>query len=171
MRVFNETQRFNQWFMQLINYGMLLFLLYCFYIWFIAKSNADQVMATDSTGQIVVTVTVLLCVLLIWSFKLKTKIDEKGIHYQFSPIHRTYRLIRWNDMQSCNLRKYNALREYGGWGFKSGFGNGTAFNVKGNKGIQIVLKNDKKILIGTQKDTAATAIINRHFKKNTDERI
>lgn len=171
MRVFNETQRFNQWFIKLINYGVFAFLLYSFYTWFIAKSNVDKVMATDFTGQIIVTTTVLFSILLIWSFKLKTKIDEKGIHYLFLPIHRNYRIIRWDEMKSCEVRKYNALTEYGGWGFKSGFGKGTAFNIKGNKGIQIILKNNKKILIGTQKETDATAVINRHFKKNTDERI
>lgn len=170
MRVFNETQRFNQWFIQLINYGMLAFLLYCFYTWFIAKSNVDKVMATDLTGQIIVTATLLFSVLLLWSFKLKTKIDEKGIHYRFLPIHRNYKLIRWDEMENCEVRKYNALKEYGGWGFKSGFGKGTAFNVKGNIGIQIVLKTGKPILIGTQKENDAKVIIKR-YKNKEDEGI
>lgn len=170
MRVFNETQRFNQWFIQLINYGMIAFLLYCFYEWFIAKSNVDKVAATDITGQVIVTVTILGSVLLLLSFKLKTKIDEAGIHYRFVPIHRNYKVIRWDQMESCKVRKYNALTEYGGWGFKSGFGKGTAFNVKGNIGIQIVLKTGKRILIGTQKENDATTIIKRYNTKE-NERI
>lgn len=154
--------------MQLINYGMIAFLLYCFYSWFIAKSNVDKVAATDVTGQIVVTVTILFSVLLILSFKLKTKINEVGIHYRFLPIHRNFKVIRWDEMESCEVRTYNAISEYGGWGFKGGFGKGTAFNVKGNIGIQVELKNGKKILIGTQKENDAKAIIKRYKNKENE---
>ena len=168
MRVFNETQWFNQWFMQLINYGMIAFLLYCLYMWFIAKSAVGNVMETDVTGQIVVIVAVVFSVLLLLSFKLKTKIDEVGIHYKFLPIHRNFKIIRWDEMESCEVRTYNAITEYGGWGFKGGFGKGTAFNVKGNIGIQIVLKSGKRILIGTQKENDAKLILKRYKNKENE---
>jgi hypothetical protein len=39
---------------------------------------------------------------------------------------------------------------YGGWGIKRGIG-GLAYNVSGNQGLQLVLTDGRKILIGTQK--------------------
>ena len=50
------------------------------------------------------------------------------------------------------MRTYKPIVEYGGWGLRSGvFGSGQAFNVYGNIGLQLELKNRKKLLIGTQK--------------------
>lgn len=55
-------------------------------------------------------------------------------------------------MKKVYVRKYLPLREYGGWGLRWGiFGSGTAYNISGNMGIQLVLQNGKKILVGTQK--------------------
>jgi len=46
------------------------------------------------------------------------------------------------------VRKYSPLFEYGGWGLRWSL-NGKAVNVRGNMGIQVVLKNGSRILIGT----------------------
>lgn len=73
-------------------------------------------------------------------------------------------------MEKCYVRTYSPIREYGGWGFRQALGEkGKAYNVKGNKGIQIQLKTGKNILIGTQKEKDAQQVINRNFKK--DERV
>jgi hypothetical protein len=46
--------------------------------------------------------------------------------------------------------------EYGGWGYRvGGKKSGIAFNVSGNMGVQIELKNGKKILLGTRKPKEA----------------
>ena len=76
-----------------------------------------------------------------------TRIDEKGIHYRFFPFHRKEKIILWTEIQIAQVRKYDAISEYGGWGLKGGFGKkyGTAINTKGNIGIQLVLTNSKKL--------------------------
>lgn len=46
--------------------------------------------------------------------------------------------------------------DYGGWGFRFGlFGKGRALNVSGNKGIQLVLTDGTRLLIGTNKPDEA----------------
>ena len=55
------------------------------------------------------------------------------------------------------VRQYSPIIEYGGWGLRFGiFGKGTAFNVSGNKGLQLEFINNKKLLIGTNKPDALT---------------
>jgi hypothetical protein len=55
-------------------------------------------------------------------------------------------------VEKSYVRTYKPIAEYGGWGLRSGiFGNGQAFNVYGNTGLQLELKNRKKLLFGTQK--------------------
>ena len=46
--------------------------------------------------------------------------------------------------------QYKPLAEYGGWGIKYGF-KGKAYNVSGNKGVKIFLKNGLNIMFGSQK--------------------
>ena len=47
--------------------------------------------------------------------------------------------------------------EYGGWGLRLGlFGNGKAFNVSGDKGLQLEFTDNKKLLIGTNRPEELT---------------
>ncbi len=46
------------------------------------------------------------------------------------------------------MRKYSALKDYGGYGVRYGK-NAKAYNVTGNKGIQIELIDGKRILFGS----------------------
>ncbi len=164
MRVFNETQRFNQWWIQLINIGLLAFLLFSFYNWYIAGESTGNVTSTDTIGQVVVIVSIIPVLLLLYSIKLKTSIDEIGIHYKFTPFHFSRKTIRWNEIEKCFVRTYNPIKEYGGWGYRTSFGKkkGSAFNVKGNLGIQLELKSGKKLLIGTQKEIEVRETISRY---------
>ena len=88
--------------------------------------------------------------------------DERGISYRFYPFQLTTKLISWDTMHKCNTRRYKPIMEYGGWGFRIGLG-GKALNVKGNRGVQIELKNGKRLLIGTQKPNEAQQVIQKHF--------
>ncbi len=164
MRVFSEIQRFDQWWVQLINIGLLGFLLYCLYMWFIAKQPTGNVATNDTSGQLIVIFSTIPVLLLFYFMRLKTTIDEIGIHYRFLPFHFSKKSIRWGDMEECYVRVYSPIKEYGGWGLRGSFGKNKAYNVKGNKGIQTVLKTKGKILIGTQKESEASKIIERHFK-------
>ena len=109
----------------------------------------------------------------IFLFKLTTRVDEKGIHYKFFPFHRKHRTIHWNEISEAYIRKYDPISEYGGWGIKGGKlwnkSKGTAVNVSGDVGIQLELKNGKKLLIGTQKrDEAERVLAMYNTKINTN---
>jgi hypothetical protein len=53
-------------------------------------------------------------------------------------------------LAEVKVREYRPLAEYGGWGVR-GFGKNRALNVSGNFGLQLVMKDGAKMLIGTQK--------------------
>jgi hypothetical protein len=115
-------------------------------------------------------VILLLIALLLFILKLKTRIDDIGIYYQFYPIHFTYRVITWNEITTCYVRNYNAIFEYGGWGFKSSLRRkkGKSFTVKGKIGLQLELKNGKKLLIGTQKKEEIQRVLDNYNAKITN---
>ncbi|WP_350291295.1 hypothetical protein [uncultured Croceitalea sp.] len=166
MRVFEEKQWFNQWWVLLLNFSVIGLLLYFMYEWYIVGENIDKIDASNYIGQTAIILMLLLIVGLMLFLRLKTSINENGIQYRFTPFHRKKRIISWKEMSECYTRKYQPITEFGGWGIKPvPKSKDMAYNVKGNMGIQIKLKDGKKILIGTQKPEEAQLVINRYFKK------
>jgi hypothetical protein len=66
---------------------------------------------------IIVTIELMVLVLL-FSTRLETKLDEHGVSYRLFPFHLKTRFIAWNQISSAQVRKYNPLGEYWGWGIK-----------------------------------------------------
>jgi hypothetical protein len=86
---------------------------------------------------------------LMFFIRLKTQITNDGIFYRFQPFHRKDKFIAWNDIERAYIRKYDPLSEYGGWGLKGWKRSNRAVNISGDEGLQLVLKNGRKLLIGT----------------------
>ncbi|MDX1463951.1 MAG: hypothetical protein R3359_12910 [Marinirhabdus sp.] len=161
MRVFNEIQRFDQWWFRLVM--LMILATMAISIWTVLQENLN----TTETFIALILGLISLGVIVLISFylKLETRINEQGVHYGFWPFQRQLKHIPWNDIKKIYVRQYNALTEYGGWGYRLTFSkHGKAYNVKGNKGIQIVFKDGKKTLIGTQKPEEARSIIQRYIQ-------
>lgn len=97
----------------------------------------------------------LISAYMLFSSRLTVDIVNHGIEYRFPPMLSKTKLIAKNEIKSYEIRVYHPLKEYGGWGVKQGTKKtGKAINVRGKQGLQLVLKNDKKILFGTQRPEA-----------------
>ncbi len=82
--------------------------------------------------------------------KLITEVRDNGIILSFAPFHWIIRKIRFMEVKQCEVRTYHPLREFGGWGIRFGC-KGMAYNVSGDRGVQIELLNGKRLLIGSQR--------------------
>lgn len=145
MYQFKETQRFRQWWLWVL---MVISVLPIPGMWFVQYQSGEKLEVWEV---IMVSIVPLLILLLFAAMKLITRIDNTGIHYKFFPFHFKERTVTWDEIESAQIRRYNPIGEYGGWGLKYGFKHGKAINVSGNMGLQLVLKDGKKVLIGTQK--------------------
>lgn len=87
------------------------------------------------------------------SISMRTQILPEGIVVCCLPLRFLKRRIAWDEIERIYARTYRPLLEYGGWGIRRGK-SGTAYNMRGNQGIQIELRNGRKILIGTQQPEA-----------------
>lgn len=164
MKIFVEEQKFNLILVILIHAIALVSIsVTTYYHWSAATSASFSETLAALSGLIFI---VLLALLFLF-MKLKTRVDEIGIHYQFLPFHLNFKTVPWEIISTCYLRKYNAISEFGGWGMKfSFFGRtGKSFTTRGNIGLQLVLKNGKKVLIGTQKKEALQRILNTYQNK------
>lgn len=150
MKIFIEEQKFPQiW--------LFLVLAIAFVAVTIPIVKGWNTILQGNFGEILNDLGGFLVILFVFAvfnfFKLKTRIDEKGIYYQYLPLHFSYRFLPWESISKCYVRNYNAIFEYGGWGLKFSFrkNKGKSFTVKSNVGLQLLLKNGKHLLIGTQK--------------------
>ena len=88
--------------------------------------------------------------IFFYSIKLITEVRNDGIYLKFFPLHRKFKVYPYADIEKYEVRTYRPIYEYGGWGIRYGH-RGRAYNVSGNRGIQLIFKNQKKLLIGSQK--------------------
>jgi hypothetical protein len=96
-----------------------------------------------------ITINVLVTVILIFA-KLQTRLSESTLYMRFFPFHFSYRKFDFDAIATVYARSYQPLGEFGGWGIRW-TPRGRAYNVSGNRGVQLELKNGKKILIGSQR--------------------
>ena len=58
--------------------------------------------------------------------------------------------IPLKDILEAEVRDYSAQKEFGGWGVRTRRG-GKAYSAYGNQGVQLWLKDEQRILIGSQR--------------------
>lgn len=92
---------------------------------------------------------VLIAVALFFSLRMTTEVRTDGVYVRFAPFHRKFRRFGFDELASFEVRSYRPLREYGGWGLR-GFGRNRALNVSGNRGLQLVFEDGRRVLIGSQ---------------------
>lgn len=153
MTYFEETQYFRQKWLWAIILFFPLFSLYGIYEQ-ILMGNPIGNQPISNSGLLLFSVVIGLGLpILFFNIKLKTRVSDKGLHYRFFPIHLKEHLLSFEEIESFKARKYAPLKEFGGWGIRWGF-EGKAYNVSGEEGLQLVLKNENKILFGSQQAKA-----------------
>jgi hypothetical protein len=113
---------------------------------FLASKNIDENNFWIALIISLLALGLMTCLLFV---KLRTFVTEEGIYVKYFPFLFKTKFFSWNNIQNAYIRKYGSLKEYGGWGVRSSFGNGNAYNVYGNIGLQIVFQDEKRLLIGT----------------------
>lgn len=156
---FEEKQTFTQWWILLL--GILEIAIFAWVLTLPLPQNITP-------GSPVYIATVVWCLLfasivplMIVFVRLKTEVLPDRIRIRFIPFHRQPRDFLFSDIQSADTRTYRPLAEYGGWGLRRGPG-GTAYNVKGNRGLQLVMADGRRILIGSQQPEQLLAAVRKY---------
>lgn len=155
--LFSETQRFRQWWLWLIILfvvGLVAFVAIVILGGESSENKTIPMIILVSTGLFILVPTVLL----LFNMKLETQIKDNGLYVRFFPFHMTFKEYKWDSISKSHVRQYNPIGEYGGWGLRIGPA-GKAFNVSGDKGLQVEFVDNKKLLIGTNKPDELTDVL------------
>jgi len=160
---FKEEQKFRQAWVWIIILVSLVAWTYSVIASFMDDKNEG--LTNDAIIVIAMGIIPLALLYLFFSIKLLTNVDQDGIHYKFTILQRKFKTIKPEEISTYEIRKYNALTEYGGYGIRLGRGHrGKAFNVGGNMGMQFVFKNGKKFLLGTHQPEAFKRAVEKLIK-------
>lgn len=87
--------------------------------------------------------------LLLWSVRLVTVVMPGQLMVWPRPVRK--RFIDVADIQEAAVRTYSPLKEYGGWGIKGWSRRNMAYNMSGDRGVQLVLSDGRRVMIGSQR--------------------
>jgi hypothetical protein len=151
MSFFHEDQRIRQpWFLGIL--AVLIGLCWLAFVQPIIRDDPFEPLDEDPAPDwLVVALWIFLGLVLplyFWWFRLETDVNAERLQVRMPPLVR--REFRATDIAGFETRTYRPIREYGGWGIR-GWGSNRAYNISGNQGLQLVLKDGRRVLIGTQR--------------------
>ena len=120
---------------------LFFIVLYVFLFWTLIDQFTDE---PDIGGIISIVFSICLMVLfniIIVIMQLETEIDESKISVKYKPFHIKPRVFYWEDISDIYCRYYRPIKEYGGFGIRKSIKKGTAYNLKGRNGLQIIFKD------------------------------
>ena len=148
---FSETQKFRQWWLWFLFAGIKGVMGF-FIVTQVLFGRPFGSSVADNAALLIGFLFMLILSLLFFIMKLETRITDTGIAVRFYPIQLKFRNYKLEDIDQMYVREYAPLTEFGGWGIRYNlFGKGTALNVSGRMGLQLVFKDGSKLLIGTNK--------------------
>ena len=114
-----------------------------------------------------VIIWVLFGLLFPWLFykiKLTTEIRAEGVFVKFSPFQFRFKHFSYPDIRDCQSITYRPIADYGGYGIRYGR-KGKAYNISGNRGILLTFRNDKTLMIGSQKAEELSNAIHQRLNR------
>ena len=148
--LFKEQQKFRQWWIWALLTPILLIVGLASF--FALKES------TDNWPILFLLVPLFCCTLAFYWLRLDMEVRADGIYVRFFPVQKQFRSYHWNNIDQLFIRQYQPVKEYGGWGIR-GLDRNRALNVSGTQGLQLVLQDGKRLLIGTQRPEDLKAII------------
>ncbi len=150
--IYREEQRFSSWLRWLLFASMLLILPLSIF-------SLSKIPSEEGASRILPITMLIICgifvpigiAVLFVSLKLETEVRSDGLYIRFFPFHLKFKRFGVEELRDSYALEYRPILEYGGWGIRCGK-QGRAYNVSGNKGVQLVFKNGRQLLIGSQRE-------------------
>lgn len=96
-------------------------------------------------------VIIIMIIILLGFSHLSLQVDEKSVCYRFFPFHLRFRSIAKSEISKIEIRDFDPVSDFGGWGIRYDFGKKRfAYIIKGKRGILVTRKDGRQLIVGTQ---------------------
>ena len=148
MIYFREVQRFRQPWYWAIQIPALAALVYIVFRQLVLGKPVGNHPASN-TSLAIIAATIALFVIWFIKLELITEVRDDVLEIRFRWLF-VRRAIPLAEIRHFEAKTYRPIRDYGGWGVRRGAG-GMAYNVSGNRGLELRLADGKSLLLGSQR--------------------
>lgn len=87
--------------------------------------------------------------LFFYAMRMTTRLADERLEIHYFPLRR--KIVPLSHIISAEARTYSPIGDYGGWGIKyGGREKGWVYNVSGNRGVFLVLRDGGRLMVGSQ---------------------
>ncbi|MDZ7337918.1 MAG: DUF6141 family protein [candidate division KSB1 bacterium] len=162
--LFREEQRFRQPWLWALVVLIAAFSWYSFVVQIVLQRPVGQRPASDVIVAVVWLLFGLGLVALMWGAKLLTEVRSDGLYVRLVPFHWRWHVVPYDQIVRFQACTYRPIRDYGGWGIRYG-SKGKAYNVSGNRGVELELAGGRHLLIGSQQPEAVVRAMEQAMGK------
>ncbi|MCT2534718.1 DUF6141 family protein [Aquibacillus koreensis] len=94
--------------------------------------------------------SVIVPIILLFFTKLIIEVREEGLYIRYMPFHFRYKQFLFKEIKHYQSINYSPLKRFGGWGIRLNVNGEKAYNMDGNKAIELGMKG-QTLVIGTRK--------------------
>jgi hypothetical protein len=148
--VFREVQWMRRvWWAMLLVGGIALFTWYSF----VQQIVLGHLVGTNPGPDWAIAIIWLLAgvglPLFLLSMRLIVEVYPDRVSIRYVPL--LWRQIPFSEIACVQARTYRPILEYGGWGIKGWSRGHIAYNVRGNRGVELKLRDGRRVMIGSQR--------------------
>jgi hypothetical protein len=147
--LYHEEQRFRQWWVWLLVVAVAAIQWWALVQQIILGQPLGDNPLPDWAAWVLWVVIGLGLPLLFLTIRLVTEVTADQVVIRYRPLTR--RSISLADIQQATARTYKPIAEYGGWGLKGWSSRNIAYNVSGHQGVQLVLRDGRRVMLGSQR--------------------
>ncbi|WP_073202490.1 DUF6141 family protein [Gracilibacillus kekensis] len=107
---------------------------------------------------------IIVPIILLFFTKLIIEVREDGLYIRYMPFHLHYKKFLFREIKDYESITYSPLKRFGGWGIRLNINGEKAYNMDGNKAIEMVIK-DQTVVIGTRQPEEIKTAINSLTKR------
>lgn len=148
--IFREGQpiRKVRWVLVVI-YGISLLMWYTFIMQIINGVPVGNNPASDRMVWIYFLLFGIGLPVLFHYMQLIVEVDAERVRVRYIPF--IDRSIPLSDIGSCEAKRYQPIRDFGGWGIRGLTRRRRAYNVRGDEGVELTLRDGSQIMLGSQR--------------------
>ena len=155
--LFREVQRFRDvWWVMALVFGVAALQWYIFLGQIVVGAPVGNNPASDGVVLFVWLLAGVGLPVLFLLLRLEVEVSPNAVTIRFAPLF--IRVIDQREIAGAEPVTYRPLGEFGGWGVR-GWGARVAYNVRGNQGVELTLRDGRRVLIGTRRAAELAAAI------------
>jgi hypothetical protein len=147
--LFREVQHFRQWWIWVAVAGTTVLMWWMFIVQIVLGKPAGSRPAPDA---VVWLFTLLFGVgfpLFFVALRVVTEVRPGNLRVGLAPFRRSVLLL--SEVAGVEAVTYHPVRDFGGWGVRWAGARGKAYNAYGDRGVQLLMNDGHRLLIGSQR--------------------